>query len=124
MTQKHTPGQWTITKFKWSKEDGLTSKGNEKGIQTYTGNGVDGDHIIIASKEAFGSSYLPGDFLGANIARLDFSRNSEKEAEANAKIIASAPMMLEALQKAFFAISVEDAEAYDAVEQAIKKATE
>lgn len=42
----------------------------------------------------------------------------------NANLIATAPLMLHALEVAQFAISLEDKEAYDIVQEAIKQAKE
>lgn len=62
------------------------------------------------------------------IARLsvynDWSHDPETKERVlrNANLLAAAPVMLHALEVALFAISVEDVEAYDIVQKAIKTA--
>lgn len=99
--KRHTQGKWQINKIKPTKQRGAIAHGEQGGISYYSGNAIMETHYLITSKSALKTSRLPGDFLGIHIARLNTGYKGDDEAEANAKLIAAAPEMLDRLIEIF-----------------------
>lgn len=95
MKNQFTDGKWEINRFKPSNETGLTSHGVKNGIWEYSGSGVNETKMIVSSKEALKDSTMPGDFIGAHVAEIPLGYENDNEAEANAKLIAAAPELLQ-----------------------------
>lgn len=93
---KHTPGPWNI--HEWQEaESGVTYKGEENGVEKYTGQISQAHFKVVADKSLLGESQTFGSFEGCHIAKLDIAYEGRDEALANARLIAAAPDLLEAL---------------------------
>lgn len=90
---KGTKGEWTINH--WAKgECGATYKGEANGITHYTGDNVGREVYNIVSDIHPNSHNVEHSFEGAHIAEI--AARSE-ESLANARLIAAAPELLDAL---------------------------
>lgn len=95
----HTPGPWTINH--WTTADhGLNSHGLNNNVWSFSAPLIDEDHYQIAAMIDPMKHSLQGDFQGAHICKIiDFKcQDGGKEALANARLIAAAPSILEALE--------------------------
>lgn len=127
MKTKHTPGPWRINHWSKSEEPGITYKGNINGVHFYAGDAVPYPIYGIRNGVIHHADHsLSASFEGAHIAEVSAIND---EAEANAKLIAAAPELLESLQQFVSECIVidETSEFFEVKNKAIaaiKKATE
>lgn len=96
---QHTKGNWSVNH--WSKcESGVRCISMDKdGVNYYQGDAVDSPYYNIVSKIDPMSHFVQASFEGAHIARIEAFGHQDggKESLANAKLIASAPRLLDAI---------------------------
>lgn len=100
MDHKHTPGPWSVNH--WSKgPSGIQCHGKERGITYYSGDAVIGKHFGIRSQLKHDEYSICGSFEGAHICDIEDSYMDARhlEAQANAKLIAAAPELLDVLKE-------------------------
>ena len=115
---KFTPGEWQINHWSLGGSGISCVAINKNGINYYTGDAVYEKTFGIRSKIDPMKHNVQGSFEGAHIADIaDFS----EESEANARLIASAPEMYEAL-KEIVRISDRKHDAWDRAKAALAKA--
>lgn len=89
---------WNIYRWAKNQSGNLYSLGKNEGIWEMRGN-VDSDHILITQTDQ--ETGLTGDFQGSHICKIypGYGELGRKKAEENARLIAAAPKMLDALLK-------------------------
>lgn len=123
MEAKFTKGEWKI--HHWKKGvSGVIGHKKEGNISYFSGDAVNYPHFSIISTISPKEHGVQHSFEGASIAEI---YDCGEESKANAKLIAAAPLMYEALRSIY-----DDREAFSdlfdsqqaKVKEALKKATE
>lgn len=101
---KHTPGPWEIWHHQNSNKSGLKSLGKQDGVRMLEADGSFEPHFTITNGQHADHTKhnIQGSWIGAHICEISYPPNGINrgfaEAKANAKLIAAAPEMFEALQ--------------------------
>lgn len=101
-TQAHTPGPWNI--HFWENGEVTMSHGFNDGIWRFSGDSVKDRYFnICADKKQLPSSNTYGSFEGCHVCNIEIAYGDEAyiEATANARLIAAAPELLDALKTCF-----------------------
>jgi hypothetical protein len=126
---KHTKGPWSINHWTQAGQ-GVFCIGVEDGITYFSGDAAGPDIYRIVSTIKPEEHHIQGSFEGAHIAEIPDFKCQDKGSEslANAKLIAAAPELLEALEQCLSRIDPKSKDTWDlkaiyVAKQAIKKAT-
>lgn len=128
METKFTKGKWEVNHWENNGNPGVCCIKKDNGINYFSGDAIQQDRYRIVSPISFEEHNNEASFEGAHIADIN---DRGGESKANAKLIAAAPELFEALNNMINAVldDTGDAERLKVValrnaKQSITKATE